>query len=104
MNSQGTLVEAIEKLRKEGYTVDFNLLEDRIVCKEQNLQLFHDQFQVDKFVRFDGMTDPADEMIVYAISASEKSGTKGILVNGYGIYTDPMTNEMLASLDIRKLI
>jgi hypothetical protein len=103
MNTQGTLTEAIEKLRKEGYTVDFNLLEDSIVCKESNLQLFHDEFQVDKFFRFDGMTDPADEMIVYAIS-SEKSGTKGILVNGYGIYTDPMTNEMLAQLDIRKLI
>lgn len=92
MESYDTLVEAINGLKKEGYTVDFNLRENCIVCNE--LEIFHDEFIIDKFFRFEGDTDPADESILYAIS-SEKHDLKGILVNGYGISSDSMTNEML---------
>ena len=95
MESYDTLVEAINGLKKEGYTVDFNLRENCIVCKE--LEIFHDEFQIDKFFRFEGDTDPADESILYAIS-SAKYNLKGVLVNGYGTSSDALTNDMLEKL------
>ncbi len=92
-----TLVETLAKLRIEGYTEDFNLLSDGLDYRKKQVRLSPTEFHVDKFFRFEGDTDPADEAILYAISC-EKHDLKGVLVNGYGISADPMTNEMLEKL------
>lgn len=68
-------------------------------CRNRQYQIFHDEFVVDKYFRFDVSSDAADQSIIYAIS-SEKYGLKGILINAYGIYTEPVTNEMLNKLNI----
>jgi hypothetical protein len=92
------LLEAINGLKAEGYTEDFNLRQDCIECKNRGYKIFHDEFVIDKHYRFDVQSDAADQSIIYAIS-SEKYGLKGILVNAYGIYSEPMTNEMLDKLN-----
>lgn len=96
-----TLSQTMEQLRKEGYTEDFNLQKDCLECRSRNFKIFHDEFVIDKFYRFEGESNPSDEAILYAIS-STKHGLKGVLVNGAGIYTDDITNEMLESLKINR--
>lgn len=96
-----TLSQTMEQLRKEGYTEDFNLQKDCLECRSRNFKIFHDEFIIDKFYRFEGESNPSDEAILYAIS-STKHGLKGVLVNGAGIYTDDITNEMLESLKINR--
>lgn len=96
-----TLSQTMEQLRKEGYTEDFNLQKDCLECRSRNFKIFHDEFVIDKFYRFEGDSNPSDESILYAIS-STKHGLKGVLVNGAGIYTDDITNEMLESLKINR--
>ncbi len=93
-----TVSEAINELRKKGYTKDFNLEENCIVCHPEKFS--HDEFEITEVYRYEGNTDPADEATVYAIQA--RSGAKGILVNGYGASTDNMTTEILKKLRIRK--
>nr|WP_294899433.1 hemerythrin domain-containing protein [uncultured Pedobacter sp.] len=85
-----TVSEAINELAKKGYTTDFEVLKehDCLVCKQTAQQLSPDEFVIDETYRFEGETDPGDEMIVYAIS-SQKHGVKGVVVNGYGTYADP---------------
>lgn len=97
MESYETLSEAINGLRLEGYTEDFNLNRHGLMLKGGVLSLVHDEFQIDKYFRFEGNTDPSDESIVYAISGI-KHHVKGVLVNGYGIYTEAVTNEMAEKL------
>ncbi len=46
------------------------------------------------------MTDPSDEMILYAISSPELN-LKGTLVNAYGIYSDAVADEMVRKLNVR---
>jgi len=99
MKNYNTLLEAINGLKKEGYTEDFNLGVSCIDCQANGYKLFHDEFVIDKYFRFEDDTDPASQSIIYAIS-SEKYGLKGMLVNGYGIYSDPLSNEMLETLKI----
>lgn len=99
MESYDTMTEAINGLRKEGYTEDFNLRQNCIECRAGEVKLFHDEFHIDKFFRFEGDSDPADESIVYAVS-SPKHNIKGVLVNGYGISSEPLTNEMLEKIQI----
>ena len=95
--SPETVSQAIEALKKEGYTEDFNLRQDCLECRNGRFRVFHDEFHIDKFYRFEGDSDPGDESIVYAIS-SEKHGLKGVLVNAYGIYSEPLIDQMLEKL------
>lgn len=94
------MVEALNGLKKQGYVEDFNLKEDCIECRSNGFKMFHNEFEVDKFFRFDNDTDPADQSILYAIS-SPKNELKGVLVNSYGIYSDPVADEMMEKLKIK---
>ncbi|MGP8217192.1 MAG: phosphoribosylpyrophosphate synthetase [Bacteroidia bacterium] len=96
-----TLSEAMNELKKEGYTEDFNLQHDCLTCKNGTKKVFTDDFVIDKFFRFEGNTDPDDESILYAIS-SPKHHINGVLVNGYGISSEPLTNEMVEKLKTHK--
>jgi hypothetical protein len=96
-----TLSETMNELRKEGYTEDFNLQQNCLECRNGQFKVFADEFKVDKYFRFEGASNPSDSSILYAIS-SDRENLKGLLVNGYGIYSEPVTDEMVKQLEIRK--
>lgn len=100
MRNYETASEAINDLNKRGYTHDFNIEEDCLVCGEI-LSLSPDDFEIDEVYRFEGMTDPGDEMIVFAI-AGKNQDVKGVLVNGYGMYSDPGSSRIMKKLQIRE--
>ena len=89
-----TVTEAINALRAQGFTVDFNLEENCIACHAGKFE--PDHFEITEVYRYEGNTDPADEATVYGIESS--SGIKGILVTGYGAESDIATDAMLAKL------
>ncbi len=97
MKSYSSLLEAINSLRKEGYVEDFNLQQAFIEHKNGNLKIFHNEFIIDKYFRFDENSDPDNQSIIYAISL-EKYQVKGTLVNAYGLHSESLTNEMLDKL------
>lgn len=96
-----TLSETMNELRKQGYTEDFNLQQNCLECRNGEHKVFADEFKVDKYFRFEGESNPSDSAILYAISSDSKD-LKGLLVNAYGIYSEPMTDELLEKLHIRK--
>lgn len=89
-----TVSQAIEMLRKQGYTTDFNLEENCLVCNTEKFAAA--DFEIVDVYRYEGNTDPADEASVYAIES--KTGVKGILVAGYGPSSDPLSTAMLDKL------
>ncbi len=95
--SYGTLSETINGLKKEGYTLDFNVQQEYIVCHEINANLSPDDFEIDKVYRFEGESNPDDQSILYAIS-STKFDVRGVLVNGYGISADAATDALIVKL------
>ncbi|OCB70974.1 cupin domain-containing protein [Flavobacterium crassostreae] len=97
--SFGTLSETINGLAKLGYSHDFNIHEECIVCRQTNVTLSPDDFQIDKIYRFEGTSDPDYQSILYAIS-SEKFAVKGLLVNGYGISSDDVTSTLIEKLQL----
>lgn len=80
-----TLSEAVNDLQKRGYTYDFLIPEEKecIYCQQNSLELSADEFFIDEIYRFEGMTDPGDESIVFAIS-SDKHNIKGLVINSFG--------------------
>lgn len=97
MESYDTLSEAINALRVQGYTEDFNLKQNCLECLNGGHEITPSDFMIDKSFRFDVDEDPSDQAMLYAISSS-KHGMKGVLVSGYGIYSDELSNEMLDKL------
>ena len=95
--SFGTLSETVNGLAEAGYTLDFNVQEECIVCHQANISLPPEEFEIDKVYRFEGASNPDDSSIVYAIS-SAKFGVKGVLVNGYGISADERTSKLVEKL------
>lgn len=97
--SYDTVSEAINDLAKRGYTHDFNVHEDQhcLVCNNTMTELSPDEFEITEVYRFEGETDPADEMILYAIS-STKHAIKGVLLNAYGIYADSTISKIAEKL------
>lgn len=91
------LAETIEALKADGYVEDFNLRENCLECQKRKFKIFADEFKVDKVFRFDEMSDPSDQAVLYAIR-SEKTGLKGTLVNSFGLYSESTTNEMIEAL------
>jgi hypothetical protein len=97
METYDTLVEGIQALRDQGYIEDFNLKENCLECRNGQFRIFHYEFIIDKQFHFDFDEDTAGYSVLYVIT-SDKYKLKGLLVNGYGIYSEDITNEMLDKL------
>ncbi|MDP2161786.1 MAG: phosphoribosylpyrophosphate synthetase [Flavobacterium sp.] len=98
--SYDTVTEAMADLKKQGYTIDFSIVteKDCLICDLTSTVLSPDDFEIDSFYRFEGDSDPGDQMIVYAISSKDNT-LKGIVVNAYGIYADNSTFKIIKKLD-----
>lgn len=92
-----TVASAIEKLRAQGFTIDFNLEENAISSPNNSYNA--DDFEVMDAYRYEGDSDPGDEACVYAIQS--KDGEKGILVAGYGPSAVSISADMLKKFDTR---
>jgi len=99
MHVYDTITAALADLDQRGYNLDFNLTPDCLVCKEIDLLLMPEEFEIDEVYRFEGMTDPADSSVVYAISSSV-GNLKGVLVDAYGVYAENVSPELLGKLKI----
>lgn len=98
MQAFTTLSEAINTLKKQGYTRDFNLIDHGIECRESRKAYLAKTLNVDTVYRFEGMNDPDDSSVLYAISTED--GDKGLLVDAYGVYADNISQEMIDKLKI----
>ena len=96
MYQYDTIAHAISELRARGFTEDFNLSENCIICNGKEFP--PENFDITEVVRFEGDSDPGDEAIVYGIEST--TGIKGILVNGYGYSSEPMGEAIARKLSI----
>ena len=83
MNNQfNTLSEAIDTLKKRGYTTNFRINENGLLEAAKGQTFNASDVKLAEFHRFEGMTDPADSTILYALETG--SGLKGTLADSYG--------------------
>lgn len=77
-----TVTQAVEDLQSQGYTIDFDLIEDGVHSKDLKKEWKAGDIEVVQFYRFEGMTDPGDNMILYVLECND--GEKGLLLDAYG--------------------
>ncbi|MDC8001976.1 phosphoribosylpyrophosphate synthetase [Aequorivita todarodis] len=97
-NSYSSLSVAISDLQKHGYTEDFNLVGEGIESKNLKKKWKAGELDVVKFYRFEGMTNPGDNTILYLIETND--GIKGLLVDAYGADQGEVSPEMIQKLKL----
>ncbi|MDO1513997.1 phosphoribosylpyrophosphate synthetase [Maribacter confluentis] len=91
-----SLSVAIKALQEEGYTEDFNLCDAGVENKSKKSVHAATDLEVVKFYRFEGMTNPDDNTILYVIETSK--GEKGLLVDAYGAYSGNVPKDLIEKL------
>jgi len=91
------LAHAVERLTKMGYRDDFRAERDGLRAVQEGRTYEPESLIVEDLLRFEGESDPGDEVVVYALS-SESSETRGTYVVTYGTYVDPIDAEMMRRL------
>ena len=86
-------------LKARGYTINFNIAFDKLICSENKTILNPEEFEIVEVHRFEGNSNPADEDVVYAVE-SKDGNIKGSLSSAFGLYADAASAEMLRKLTI----
>lgn len=103
MNEHGypdTVTEAVELLRSEGYTADFELVDGVLRADAECASCAVDDAEVERVFRFEGPSDPGDMMIVFAVRDPD-SGVRGTLAAAYGPAADPRLRDHISDLHRR---
>ena len=88
-----TLSSAIERLAARGFTAHFGVVGDRLREFDSGRTFVARELIIRGFQRFEGVSDPDDMAIVYAIDATD--GTRGSLVDAFGAYSSPTVGHFL---------
>jgi hypothetical protein len=99
MQSYETVTEALKDLKGKGYSVDFNIAFDKIICSNKQICLNPDEFEITATYRFEGETNPSDEDVVYVIE-SKDGKVKGSMTSAYGMYAETVSTNMLKKLSM----
>jgi hypothetical protein len=92
-----TVTDAVALLRRQGYTIDFQLVDGHLTCDSDARACDIEAAVVDRVYRFEGMSDPGDEMIVFALH-DPVNDRRGTLAAGYGPAADPERAQYLRGL------
>ena len=101
MNNYDTVTEAVKGLKERGYTIDFNIAFDKLICSGNKFCLQADEFEIMEAHRFEGDSNPDDEDVVYAVE-SKDGRLKGVVTSAFGLYADPASNKIIQKLSMHK--
>ena len=91
---------ATAEFQKLGYTVRFVADGDFLKVTETDRRFRPEDVHIRDHRRFEGASDPDDMAIVYALETSD--GTRGLLVDAFGVYADPAVGTLLDRMQVDK--
>ena len=94
------LLEAINGLRERGYNYDYDFENACLYCKMISQKFESKDLLISEYYRFEGMSSPDDNSVLYAIESNE--GHKGILIDAYGAYADEFKAAFIKDIPVRE--
>lgn len=93
----------MKRLEEKGYTDQYRVDKGRLTSiRDPKKKYKSSDVTAANFFRFEGITDPDDMSILYAIETYD--GNKGTLVDAYGLYADEQTGEFMKEVEIHKKV
>ena len=96
------LEKCMDKLEEKGFTDQFRVEDNRIHNLTIDKFYAADDVLAVNFYRFEGISNPDDMSILYAIETSD--GRKGTLVDAFGMYADLKTGEFMQQVEVHKSV
>jgi hypothetical protein len=96
------LDKCLNKLEADGYLDQFRVEKGKLNDLSNSKKYKPKDVKAVNFYRFEGVSDPDDMSILYAIETSD--GRKGTLVDAYGLYSDDDTAEFLNQVETNKKV
>ncbi|HWP76378.1 MAG TPA: hypothetical protein VNU03_17800 [Methylomirabilota bacterium] len=95
----GDLAGVVDELTRRGFSEDFRVVDGRLQVVGTRERLRPEDCAIVEYHRFEGISDPDDMAIVYGIETV--SGTRGTVVDAFGVYSDPALSAALRDVSIR---
>jgi hypothetical protein len=89
---------AIECLDHEGFTEHFAVNGGALRGFDGGGAFRPDEVVIRQVARFEGVSDPDDMSVVYAIESCD--GTRGTLVDAFGVYSDPAVGMFMDAIPV----
>jgi hypothetical protein len=94
----GTLASVMEEVGRRGFTAHF-MAEDGVLRAAGSATRYAaGDVTISEYHRFEGVSDPDDMSILYAIQT--RSGVRGTLVDAFGVYADPRVGDFIEDVRV----
>src|SRR5689334_20275349 len=94
--------KCLKKLEGMGFTDQYKVEKGKLLDITQNKKYKPKDVKAVNFYRFEGISNPDDMSILYAIETTD--GHKGTLIDAYGLYSDDETGDFLNQIEINKKV
>lgn len=93
-----TMTAALDALGRRGFTENLSVVGNRLRVAGTGASFQPADLVIREHHRFEGVSDPDDMAILYAIEAT--GGIRGTLVDAYGVYSDPLISAFMKAVPI----
>ena len=102
LNRYTTVAHAVEALKQRGFTAEFKLNAEthRMRSLESGKSYAPKDMKIVEYHRFEGMSNPSDMSIVFAVEVAD--GSKGVIISSYGMYADMKLIEFIDKVKIKE--
>jgi hypothetical protein len=92
-----SLSSCSNKMREMGYKEDFQVDKNGLSTFGGSKSWKPEEVKIVNFYRFEGASDPGDNIIMYVIETND--GMKGTLVDGYGAYASDDVSKFIVQVE-----
>jgi hypothetical protein len=87
----------MEILQEKGFTEEFQITSKGLKALNSGNIYKPDDLKILEHYRFEGITNPDDEAVMYAVET--KDGLKGIIVDAFGIYANIELSDFMKNVE-----
>jgi hypothetical protein len=95
-----TVTAVLDQLARRNFTAHLGVVGNRVRVLGSGKTFGAEDLVIREVYRFEGVSDPDDMAVVYAIES--RDGTRGVLVDAFGVYASPAVGAALRSVGIRR--
>ena len=97
-HNYASVTQALADLEARGYIDEFDFKDDHLFNNTKGIRFNPLELKITEYYRFEGESDPEDNVVVYAIESDD--GLRGVIVDAYGAYADEKKTTFLSGLKV----
>jgi len=101
--SNKSIVQCLNELQKDGYNINFSVNNKELCDIDTDNKFATEDLVITHEFRFEGMSNPSDNSILYAIKSKTDDKVKGTILNSYGHDANVEIDEVMQKIETKKI-